>query len=124
MDDGFDRQEVRDDQKQSNRSEGGGTIGGGPGASDMGAGGGSSGSGGYGNAQNQQNHQGQSDQSDRAAEPGQSRGERFDEMSGGGRGAESVSFDKERDGDDFAEDQQAHQDRGQSEAQDEAEREV
>lgn len=33
-----------------------------------------------------------------AAERGQSRGERYDEQSGGGRGPESVSFDRERDG--------------------------
>lgn len=32
-----------------------------------------------------------------AAEPGQSRGERFDEQAGGGRSPESVSFDPDRD---------------------------
>ena len=44
---------------------------------------------------------------------GQSRGERFDEEQGGGRGPESVSLDD----DEIAADQQAHQDRGQSEAE-------
>ncbi|MEA3016293.1 MAG: hypothetical protein QOI38_1015 [Sphingomonadales bacterium] len=52
----------------------------------------------------------------------QSRGERYDEQSGGGRSADTVSFDRERDGtDEIAEDQRAHQDRGQSEAEDEVE---
>lgn len=52
----------------------------------------------------------------------QSRGERYDELSGGGRSADTVSFDRERDGDDdLAEDQREHQDRGQSEAEDEVE---
>ena len=45
--------------------------------------------------------------------PGQSRGERYDEEQGGGRGPESVSLDD----DEIAADQQAHQDRGQSEAE-------
>jgi hypothetical protein len=122
MADGFDRDEIRDDMKQAGSGEGGRQLGGGPGASDMAAPGGSSGTGGYGNDQNSQNHQGQG-QGERttAPDPGQSRGERFDEMQGGGRGAESVSFDKERDGDDFAEDQQAHQDRGQGVAEEERE---
>ena len=41
-------------------------------------------------------------------------------MAGGGRGANSVSFDRDRDGsDEFGEDQKEHQDRGQSEAEDE-----
>ena len=119
MGDGVDRQEVRDDLKQRNTGEGGRQLGGGPGASDTGAGGGSSGSGGYGNDQNAQNQQAQG-QSERTAapDPGQSRGERFDEMAGGGRSADSVSFDKARDGgDDLEEDQRAHQDRGQSAAE-------
>jgi hypothetical protein len=119
MDDGFDRQEVRDDLAQSHDDEGGRQLGGGPGASDERAGGGSSGTGGYGGDQNAQNHQGQG-QGERtaASDPGESRGERFDEMAGGGRGADSVSFDSERDGDDdLAEDQRAHQDRGQSESE-------
>jgi hypothetical protein len=125
MDDGFDRQEVRDDLGQNNTGEGGRQLGGGPGASDIGAGGGSSGSGGYGNDQNAQNQQGQG-QGERttAPDPGQSRGERFDEMAGGGRGADSVSFDRERDAgggtaEEFEADQRAHQDRGQTEAEDE-----
>jgi hypothetical protein len=44
---------------------------------------------------------------------GQSRGERYDEEQGGGRGPDSVSLDD----DEIAADQQAHQDRGQSEAE-------
>ena len=119
-DDGFDRDEVRGDMKQDNNLEGSSQAGGGPGASDMAAPGGSSGTGGYGNDQNAQNQQGQ-DGGAAAPDAHQSRGERFDEMQGGGRGAESVSFDKERDGDDFAEDQQAHQDRGQGIAEEERE---
>jgi hypothetical protein len=118
-DDGFDRGEVRGDLKQDNSLEGGSQAGGGPGASDMAAPGGSSGTGGYGNDQNSQNHQGQGQGASTPADPGQSRGERFDEMQGGGRGAESVSFDKARDGGDFAADQAAHQDRGQALADEE-----
>ena len=71
-------------------------VGGGVGESDISQAGGSSGTGGYGNMQNQANHQGQgSVQSGLAggdlpegggAATGQSRGERFDEEQGGGRG--------------------------------------
>ena len=47
-------------------------------------------------------------------------------MAGGGRGADSVSFDRERDGasgtDEFEQDQRDHQDRGQSTAEEEEER--
>ena len=115
------------------QGETGGTqLGGGPGASDMAAPGGSSGSGGYGNAQNQANHQGQQT-GIIGRDMGQSRGERFDEAQGGGRGAESVSsdavaqvggsdgsFDQVQDTDaltkatdEFLRDQQEHQNRGQ-----------
>jgi hypothetical protein len=90
---------------QSGRSQ----AGGGPGPSDMAAPGGSSGSGGYGQAQNQQFHQGQ--QENRQSEgrgDGRSRGERFDEAQGGGRGPLD---------DDLATDQAEHQDRGQSVAE-------
>jgi hypothetical protein len=74
-------------------STGGGTqLGGGPGPSDMAAPGGSSGSGGYGNAQNQANHQGQQTPQTGRDER-QSRGERFDEEQGGGRGPDSISDD-------------------------------
>ena len=116
------------------QGETGGTqLGGGPGASDMAAPGGSSGSGGYGNAQNQANHQGQQT-GIIGRDMNQSRGERFDEAQGGGRGAESVSsdavaqvggsdgsFDQVQDdnplskaADEFLRDQQEHQDRGQN----------
>jgi len=121
MGDGIGREEVRDDLRQENSGEGVCQLGGGPSASDSGAGGGSSGSGGYGSDQNAQNQQGQG-QSERtpAPEARQSRGERFDEQAGGGRGADSVSFDRDRDGfDEFGEDQREHQDRGQSAAEDE-----
>jgi hypothetical protein len=109
------------DERQSD------ALGGGAGAADMDQAGGSSGTGGYGNAQNQQNHQGQQGNA-RGTDPSQSRGERFDEMQGGGRGVESLSGD---DGDPAADpaldaaadellaDQQAHQDRGQSAAEEE-----
>jgi hypothetical protein len=69
---------------------GGAQLGGGPGQSDMAAPGGSSGSGGYGNAQNQANHQGQQT-GPSGHDMGQSRGERYDEEQGGGRGPGSVS---------------------------------
>jgi hypothetical protein len=102
--------------------------GGGATASDMSQVGGSSGTGGYGSSQNvvnqrdQQPAQGspsglaEGDASD-SGRPGsgQSRGERYDEEQGGGRG---VSFDGESGVSEFAEDQAAHQDRGQSDASD------
>src|SRR3954464_5620978 len=80
----------------------GGQAGGGAGPSDVSNAGGSSGTGGYGSSQNVVNHQ---DQQARAGQPGlaggestpalqaQSRGERYDEEQGGGRGPESVSLD-------------------------------
>jgi hypothetical protein len=120
MGDGFDREEVRGDLKQNNTQGGGRIAGGGPDQADMGAGGGSSGSGGYGRDQHFENQQaqGQGERSE-AADPGQSRGERLDEQANGGRGEGSVSFDRSRDGDEFGADQRAHQDRGQSEAEEE-----
>ena len=105
---------------------------------------GSSGSGGYGDMQNQANHQGQGEgqaglvgadlrqgggSSDGQGSGGQSRGERFDEEQGGGRGGSSL-FEGGGDqgssalisgeGDEgptseFERDQREHQDRGQSE---------
>jgi hypothetical protein len=50
--------------------------------------GGSSGTGGYGHGENQQHHQGTGDRSPSGTEPdagGEARGERFDEVQGGGR---------------------------------------
>lgn len=127
---------------QFQRQGGGGVSGG-----DVGTGG-SSGSGGYGDMQNQQNQQGQGEgQSGLAggdlrqgggSSEGQSRGERYDEAQGGGRGPGSVSSAQGEDGissfakeggngapgtegdgapaadSAFERDQQAHQDRGQS----------
>jgi hypothetical protein len=100
-----------------------GQAGGGPRPSDLSNAGGSSGTGGYGSSQNvvnQQDQQAQAGQSglvgsgrEGPVSEGQSRGERFDEEQGGGRGPDSVSPDD----DEIARDQQAHQDRGQSEAE-------
>lgn len=86
---------------------------------------GSSGTGGYGKAQNQENHQGQQSQAayGNSQDAQQSRGERFDELQGGGRSEDSISradggpegANPELDAavDDLLADQQAHQDRGQ-----------
>lgn len=103
-------------------------------ANDNEQGGGTGGTGGYGKAQNQENHQGQQSQAayGNSSDAQQSRGERFDELQGGGRGAGSVSS---RDGnqnpaanpaldaagDELLSDQQAHQDRGQSNIEEEDE---
>lgn len=82
------------DQNQVQQS---GQEGGGADAADMTNAGGSSGTGGYGSSD------------------GQSRGERFDEDQGGGRGAEEVS--PSADELEFAEDQRDHQERGQADAE-------
>jgi hypothetical protein len=76
---------------------------------------GSSGTSGYGNSLDTQGqHQGGS----APGRGGLSRGEAFDEQQGGGRGADSVSDSgEEGSADDLELDQQAHQDRGQSEAE-------
>jgi hypothetical protein len=116
-------------QQQQDDPAGGGVT-----ASDMSNAGGSSGTGGYGSSQNVVNQRdgqpnqgaqsglaggdlraggGSSDDQQQAS--GQSRGERFDEEQGGGRG---VMFDGTGGVSEFADDQQAHQDRGQSEAAD------
>ena len=112
-------EELPRDQEQSGQTPGGRQVGGGPTPSDMAAPGGSSGTGGYGNAQNQQIHQGQQDAtlSGGRGQEGQSRGERFDEGQGGGRGGQSVSSDEA-----LGTDQAAHQDRGQSVAEAESDR--
>jgi hypothetical protein len=111
--------------------KGGTQAGGGPKASDQNQAGGSSGTGGYGDAQNQANHQGQEGQLGQSgygsgAEPTLSRGERFDENQGSGRGPDSVTGDtlgsdgreeeQTAQADEFLADQQAHQDRGQNQA--------
>lgn len=113
-------------------------AGGGVTASDQSNAGGSSGTGGYGSSQDVVNQRDQ--QPNQGAQPGlaggdglragggssdgqeagqqisgQSRGERFDEEQGGGRG---VMFDGSGGVSDFAEDQVSHQDRSQSEAAD------
>jgi hypothetical protein len=104
-----------------------GQAGGGADAADMSNAGGSSGTGGYGSSQdvvNQQNQQrgGGADGGLAGANPlpasgaGISRGERYDEEANGGRGADDVS--PSSDELEFAEDQRIHQDRGQSEADD------
>ncbi|MEA3039401.1 MAG: hypothetical protein QOE79_1914 [Sphingomonadales bacterium] len=56
------------------------------------------------------------DQGVGAPASGEGRGERFDEAQGGGRSWQDVSPSAEE-ADDLAEDQAAHQDRGQSEAE-------
>lgn len=53
-----------------------------------------SGTGGYGNDMNTQDQQSGSDET---SERRQSRGERHDEAQGGGRGADTVSVDEDRD---------------------------
>lgn len=89
--------DVRDDsprtREQSGVKQGGRQIGGGPEGADIQAPGGSSGTGGYGKMQDQQNLQGQADRnlSGVRSDEKLSRGERFDEQQGGGRGPESVS---------------------------------
>ena len=120
------------DQRQKADPAGGGVT-----ASDMSNAGGSSGTGGYGKAQNvtlqREGQPAQGSQSGLAggdlsdggrsedsseigrAPSGQSRGERFDEEQGGGRG---VMFDGTSSVSASAEDQAAHQDRGQSDAAD------
>jgi len=101
----------RPSDQQQNGIQGGGTqLGGGPEPSDMGSPGGSSGTGGYGNAQNQQFHQGQQERPAQSGDGNLSRGERFDEAQGGGRGPDQIGSDA----DEFADDQAEHQDRGQS----------
>ena len=112
-------EEFREQQKLA--QTGGRMIGGGPGVSDQDSAGGSSGTGGYGNAQNQQFHQGQNDGPDsqmaHGVNPdGLSRGERFDLEQGGGRSSDELDTTNE-----LEEDQQAHQDRGQSIAEDQEE---
>ena len=108
-------------QDQNGTTVGGRQLGGGPRPSDMGAAGGSSGTGGYGDAPNRQLHQNQQNQQSgvparRRSDETLSLGERFDEQQSGGRGADSVSRDE------LAEDQAAHQDRGQTVAATESDR--
>jgi hypothetical protein len=76
----------------ANEGDSGAQLGGAPKQSDMANPGGSSGTGGYGNDQQSQNHQGQQTGATGHDEQ-QSRGERFDEEQGGGRGPESISED-------------------------------
>jgi hypothetical protein len=78
----------------ANQGETGGSqLGGGPTQSDMAAPGGSSGTGGYGKDQQSASHQGQA-QGATGHDERQSRGERYDEEQGGGRGPESISSDE------------------------------
>jgi hypothetical protein len=110
-----------------------GQAGGGADAADMSNAGGSSGTGGYGSSQNVANHQGQQQGGGTegglaGANPGAatgqgiSRGERYDEEANGGRGADDVS--PSSDELEFAEDQRDHQDRCQSEADDDFNRDA
>lgn len=141
MADDKDRMTSRDLQESQSGGESGrfggnmvqeqrsGEAAGGPEASDVSNAGGSSGAGGYGRSENVQSHQGQQANPGQpgvgSAERGpiesenQSRAELEDELANGGRGPDSVSPDD----DEIARDQQAHQDRGQDEAEAEFERE-
>jgi hypothetical protein len=117
------------DQRQAAGQQGGG-----PGPADMSNAGGSSGTGGYGSSQdvvNQQDRQanegaqgglagGASGQGGGGPD-GLSRGERYDEAQGGDRGVDEVSPSAEEQ--EFAEDQRDHQQRGQAEAEFNAESE-
>ena len=117
------------DQAQQSGQPGGGAR-----AADMSNAGGSSGGGGYGSSQdvvNQQDRQpnegaqsglaGSDLRQGGGSSSGQSRGERFDEAQGGGRGADEVSASADEL--EFAEDQRDHQQRGQAEAEFNAESE-
>ena len=106
-------------QQQAGLSGSGRQVGGGPSPSDTSAPGGSSGSGGYGKTLETQ-MQGTQDRtlSGGRSEERLSRGERFDEQQGGGRGPDSVS----RDEDELERDQGEHQDRGQTIAATESDR--
>ena len=108
-------EEFRDQQKLA--QTGGRMIGGGPGVSDLDSDGGSSGTGGYGKAQDQQSQDsGPDSRAESGANPdGLSRGERFDVEQGGGRGPDELTTNE------LEEDQQAHQDRGQSITEDQEE---
>jgi hypothetical protein len=95
------------DQVQRSGQAGGGTE-----AADVSTAGGSSGTGGYRSSQNVVNRE-----DDKARSGGGvSRGERYDEEANGGRGVEDLS--PSSDELEFADDQREHQDRGQSEADD------
>ena len=89
--------EVRDEFEQDQAQGGGRQQGGSPGPSDMEAPGGSSGSGGYGTMDSVNRNVPPAGAEDEAS-PRQSRGERYDELANGGRGADSVSLDRARDG--------------------------
>ncbi|HEX4736987.1 MAG TPA: hypothetical protein VH331_05445 [Allosphingosinicella sp.] len=96
-----------------NQGQRAGEAAGGPEPSDIGNAGGSSGGGGYGSSQDVVNRQDQQAKRGPVQSESQSRGERYDEIANGGRGPESVSPDD----DEIARDQQAHQDRGQSDVE-------
>ena len=95
-----------------------GQAGGGIEAADVSNAGGSSGTGGYGSSQDVVNREDRP----QARGEGTSRGKRFDEEANGGRGEQDLSPSSEEL--EFAEDQREHQDRGQSEAEDEFNRDA
>lgn len=111
----------RDQQQSGQAAHGGQQVGGGATAADFDQTGGSSGTGGYGNAQNQSNHQGQQSQAayGNSDDAEQSRGEVFDERQGGGRATEALPPSAKTS--EFQQDQQKHQDRGQSSVEDDSE---
>jgi len=116
------------DQVQQSGQQGGGAD-----RSDMSNAGGSSGGGGYGSSQDVVNQQDGEPNGDAqpglagggaqgsASSGGPSRGERYDEEQGGGRGADEVS--PSSDELEFAEDQRDHQERGQADSEFNAESE-
>lgn len=96
----IDDREVTDEFRQAQSRGGGRQLGGGPEAADQDAAGGSSGAGGYGNAQNQSLREGRADAPQKSREI--SRGERFDNEQGGGRGDDSLDSDDNLDDDERA----------------------
>lgn len=91
----IDDSDVTDAFKEAQTQGGGTQIGGGPGAADQNAAGGSSGTGGYGGAMDASVDEGDYGESDRPVERELSRGERYDMEQGGGRGPDSVDFQAE-----------------------------
>jgi len=104
-----------------NQQHDSGQQGGGPSEADLSQAGGSSGGGGYGSSQNVVNHQGQGETQsglaggDTGHAHGQTRGTRFDEEQGGGRGVEDLDQEETEGAGpaEFAVDQALHQDRAE-----------
>jgi hypothetical protein len=95
-------EEVREEFTQHQAGGGGREAAGGPMPSDQAAPGGSSGGGGYGASMDAADREQPLPEEASKGDPHQSRGERYDELANGGRGDDSVSFDRDRDGDEPA----------------------